>query len=74
MTFIIVIMFAGPEGMPLRESYGAHVEPSIDLPAGKAGILSRKFLAGLEGIEPPLEVLETPGLPLTYSPTPYRPA
>ena len=25
-------------------------------------------LAGLEGIEPPMSVLETPGIPLTYSP------
>ncbi len=25
-------------------------------------------MAGLEGIEPPIDVLETPGIPLTYSP------
>jgi hypothetical protein len=27
------------------------------------------LLAGLEGIEPPIEVLETPGIPFTYSPS-----
>lgn len=33
------------------------------------GWAARQILAGAEGIEPPLEVLETSGLPLTDAPT-----